>query len=126
MDFVNIINTKHSNLDIFDSSELLDRVMGDEELAASIVKIFLADTPNEIAKLQEAIEKGDIKEVADNAHKIKGASAIIGNAALKQVAEDIEFCGKNGDIENATALMPTVRTLFNLFKQEIEISQKNY
>ncbi|MBF0378377.1 MAG: Hpt domain-containing protein [Desulfamplus sp.] len=126
MDFVNIINAKRSNLDILDYSELLDRVMGDEELAVSIVKIFLADTPNEIAKLQEAIEKKDIKEIADNAHKIKGASAIIGSAALKQVAENIEFSGKNGDIENATTLMPTVRTLFNLLKQEIEILQKKY
>ncbi|MBF0229780.1 MAG: response regulator [Desulfamplus sp.] len=119
-------NKKSSNLDIFDSAELLDRVMGDEELATSLVKIFLADTPNEIAKLQEAVEKKDIKEVAANAHKLKGAAAIIGSAALKQVAEDIEFSGRNGDIEKATALVPKLINIFKLLKQEIEISQKNY
>ncbi|MBF0572252.1 MAG: response regulator [Desulfamplus sp.] len=124
IDYVNIITTQYSSLDIFDASELLDRVMGDEELAASLVKIFLADTPNEITKLQEAVEKGDVKEVAANAHKLKGAAAIIGSSALKQVAEDIEFSGRNGDIEKAAALVPTLRNLFNLVKQTIEISQQ--
>ena len=71
---------------VFQRAELLDRLMGDFELAHVIIEGFLGDIPGQIAKLKGFVQSGDREAATRQAHTIKGASANIGAAALRQAA----------------------------------------
>ncbi|MBF0211547.1 MAG: response regulator [Desulfamplus sp.] len=113
------------SLDMYNHKELMDRVMGDEELAASIIKIFLSDTSNDIMMLKIAVEKNIFSEIAENAHKIKGAGSIVGSSALKNAAADMEIAAKELDTSKVESLLPVIEGIFNLLNQGLSQKQDN-
>jgi CheY-like chemotaxis protein len=101
-----------SDRDVFDRSALLERLMGDEELAADILAGFLDDAPQQIGVLREAVDHGDAQRVAGQAHTLKGAAGNIGAFALQQAAAALEAAGKENDLAAArTALQAAVQAL---------------
>jgi hypothetical protein len=55
--------------------------------------------------LTEALDARDGGTVSRHAHKLRGAAANIGATALEAVCADLERCGLDGRIEEATALV---------------------
>jgi HPt (histidine-containing phosphotransfer) domain-containing protein len=49
---------------------------------AELIHLFLSDTPGRLAAMRKAAGQGDAREVEEEAHRLKGASA---NMALEQV-----------------------------------------
>ncbi len=84
---------------VFDKAALLDRLGGDEELARSILVIFLENVPLQIRDLKTCLEKNDLPGVELHSHTIKGSSANIGGEALRAAAFTVEKCSKSGDVE---------------------------
>ena len=72
--------------------------MGDTELAHVIIEGFLGDIPGQIAKLKGFVQSGDREAATRQAHTIKGASANIGAAALRQAACELEEMGQDDDM----------------------------
>ena len=103
--------------DIFDKAGLLDRLMGDEELANEIFGEFLEDVPRKFTALKEALDKGDAPSVQLQAHTLKGASANIGAVALQEVANQIEVAGEAGDLSKAGSLVPQLDKQFEVLKK---------
>jgi len=93
---------------VFDKKGFLDRLMGDEPLAAEILQGFLADMPGQIALLRSAIENGDIESARRAAHSIKGASGNTGALALESAARLIEDAAETGDLAAASSMLPAV------------------
>jgi len=62
---------------IFDRAGMLERVEGDEDFLAEIVRIFLDEMPNATEELRSAGDAGDFKALAGAAHKLRGALANI-------------------------------------------------
>lgn len=83
---------------IFDKPALLDRLMGDEELARSILRTFVESIPQQIQQLKISLDENDIAATQLHAHTIKGASANIGGEALRAAALAVEKCTKSGDV----------------------------
>jgi len=102
---------------VFDHSVLLEQLMGDRELAASICKEFLADIPVRIASLREALEAGDVVEGGRRAHAIKGASATVGGEALRALAAEIEAVCRSGDREQMKLAAGRLDAAFAELKQ---------
>ena len=71
---------------IFDRAGMMDRMMGDEDLARTVAAGFLEDIPRQIASLKGCLESGDTQGTERQAHSIKGASANVGGQALRCVA----------------------------------------
>lgn len=92
--------------EIFDPKIILENLMGDTELAATILEAFLSDIPEQIKALQEYLDKNKAKEVERQAHTIKGASASIGANALQKLCFKIETAGNKGDLDTAKKNMP--------------------
>jgi len=84
---------------VFDKAALLDRLGGDEELARSILVIFLENAPMQIRDLKACLEKSDLSGVELHSHTMKGSSANIGGEALRAAAFTVEKCAKCGDME---------------------------
>ncbi len=111
----------------FDKAALLDRVMGDEDLAREITQAFLADTPGLIEKLAAAVISRDGLSTAQHAHSIKGAAANVGAEALRQMAFKLEQAGRSNDVECMAILLPELGRTFERSAKVMgeNISQKS-
>ena len=88
----------------FDQDGLVDRVMGDDELARQVVSGFLDFLPHQLAALAQALEAADSDAVRQAAHSIKGAAANAGGPQLSQTARKLEQLGAQGDLAQAAGL----------------------
>lgn len=85
---------------------------GDGAFIRELVDIYLADTPKQMAQLQEALDRNDAALVVRAAHTIKGSSGNFGAEAFAGLAKQIESAGKANDLASAAALMPEFRNRF--------------
>lgn len=103
--------------DIFDKAGLLDLLTGDKELAIKIFNEFLKDVPRKYTALKDALEKEDAVSVQRLAHTLNGASANIGALALQDLASQIEFASKSGNLHKAGSLIPKINEQFEMLRK---------
>jgi len=89
-----------------DWAGMMDRLMGDSDLARIVVDGFLEDAPRLIATLRTALDAGDAVAAIRGAHTIRGASATVGGEALRAVAWEMEKAGVAGDLAAVAARLP--------------------
>jgi HPt (histidine-containing phosphotransfer) domain-containing protein len=95
--------------DIFNYDDLLHRLLGDSELAATIIDGFLEEIPGHLAKLEAAVSGDNLDGAAKIAHYMKGEAGNIGAPALRQTAADMETALKSGNRALIAAALETVR-----------------
>jgi HPt (histidine-containing phosphotransfer) domain-containing protein len=105
----------------FDSSELTDRLMGDQVLAKRLARVFVDNMPQDLLALANAISQSDSSAIAFAAHAIKGAAANVGGVAVRDAAAKLEQLGKAGCPEAASLALPELeiscQTLRSAIKQ---------
>ena len=104
----------------FDPHVISALMMGDEELAESIMQAFLEETPKEIEKLKSCLYAGDMGGVEHYAHSIKGAAANLGGEAVSAAAFEMEQAGKAGEYEPLAHWMPELESRFARMKEAME------
>ncbi len=109
-------------MEVFDKSDMLDRLGGDEELCKEIIELFIEDTPKQITELKKALENKDASIVQRQAHSLKGASANTSVLGMQEIAFQIEKAGETGDLEIATSLLLKLEEEFEKFKRIISNS----
>jgi two-component system, sensor histidine kinase and response regulator len=102
----------------FDSGDLLERLMGNTELAHRVVDRFLSTMPQQLAALAEAVGRADGQVISSAAHAIKGAAANAGGPRLSEAARDVERLGKTGDLHAVRLLVPELEKRFEEFRAE--------
>ncbi len=102
---------------IFDRAGMMSRLMGDEDLAKTILERFLADIPQQIGTLRGFLEAGDAAGAERQAHTIRGASANLGGESLRKVASEMEKAARDGDLSAAGRLMAELESQFDLLNQ---------
>ncbi|MBT3289589.1 MAG: PAS domain S-box protein, partial [Victivallales bacterium] len=105
---------------VLDCARMMQRMGGDEELAQSVVAVFLEDTPRQMEILREYLAATDPEGAERQAHAIKGAAASVGGEALRAVAFVMERATRNGDLELAKASMQDLDTQFGHLRQSLE------
>jgi two-component system, sensor histidine kinase and response regulator len=91
----------------FDRAELVERLMGNEDLARRVATRFLEDMPAQIAALARAVDSGhtgasaNLEDIRNLAHNIKGAAANISGAPLSLAARSMEKAIEQEDMEAA-------------------------
>jgi HPt (histidine-containing phosphotransfer) domain-containing protein len=93
----------------YDRDKLIELFGDDPRTLAEVEREFL-DTAREAAR--EIKGTDDFIVIARAAHRLKGASGVIGALALRQIAEAVERSAKVEDL-------PTVRRLRELFDPEV-------
>jgi PAS domain S-box-containing protein len=104
----------------FDPHVISDLMMGDQEMAESIMKTFLEEIPRQITKLKASLQSGDTVGAENYAHSIKGAAANLGGEPLSRAAFEMEKAGKAGDTETLAHWMPELETRFERMKTAME------
>jgi len=104
----------------FDGPDLLERLMGNSDLARRVVSRFLTGMPQQLAALSEALEHADGNSVRLAAHSIQGAAATAGGIELRETARRMEQLGKSGDVAAVSVLMPELATRLEQFRAATE------
>jgi HPt (histidine-containing phosphotransfer) domain-containing protein len=96
-------------LQAYDRDKLVELFGDDPRTLAEVEREFL-DTAR-VAE-REITGTDDLRVIARAAHRLKGASGMIGAATLRQIAEALERAAKGDDLTG-------VRRLYGLFAQEV-------
>lgn len=94
----------------YDREKLVELFGSDPGTLAEVEREFL-DTAREAAL--EIAATDDLTVIARAAHRLKGASGMIGAASLRQIAEAIERSAKAADL-------PSIRRLHDVFRREVK------
>jgi len=104
----------------FDQEDLVERLMGNEDLARRIARGFVDDMPNQLALLAQAVSNFDAPAVRMVAHSIKGAAANVGGLEMREVAWKLEQTGGAADLVAAAAALPELSASFERAKPIFE------
>jgi len=90
----------------FDRAGLLERLMGDTDMARSIVAAFVDDVPRQLASLQACVAAHDTAAAVMQAHSMKGAASSVGAERLRHLAAELECAARGGDLEMVASRLP--------------------
>ena len=113
------ISNDEKELVVFDRAAFMNRMEDDADLARTVVDGFLEDMPGQITQLKNHLAVGDACLVEQQAHKIKGASAVVAGEALRAVAWAMEQAGKAGDLNAVGSRVSDLDEQFNALKEAI-------
>jgi CheY-like chemotaxis protein/HPt (histidine-containing phosphotransfer) domain-containing protein len=99
---------------VFNRAGVLQRMMGDEELAMAVITAFLDDMPHQIEDLKDLLRAGDATGSGRLAHSIKGAAANVGGERLRHAALEMEKAADAGNLDVAQAGMANLEAQFLL------------
>ncbi len=105
---------------IFDAEALLQRLMGDRQLAGEIVKGFLEDFPSQLNNLRTRLDEADGTGVRLQAHTLKGSAATVSAASLSAVAKEMEQAAGAGELDHCGALLPRTIQEFQQLHRTLE------
>jgi len=107
----------------FDEAALLERLMGDRDLARTIAGGFLEDVPKQLSALAGHLAAGDAFKAQRLAHTIHGAAATAGADGLKRVAFVMEEAGKTGNLSAMAAQYPELEWQFHTAREAMRSMQ---
>lgn len=84
---------------VWDVNILVNLLGDDTELRRSILADFQHTTSHAISAINAAIEAGNAKQAAAEAHKLKSASRTVGAMLLGEECQKMETAGRAGDIK---------------------------
>lgn len=106
---------------IFDVDSLLQRLMGDRELAGDVLTGFLEDGPAQLRQLRARLDEEDARGVRLQAHTLKGAAATVGAEALREIAMAMETGAEAGLLDDCRGLLPHAHKEFERFKTAVKL-----
>ncbi|HEY6554402.1 MAG TPA: response regulator [Vicinamibacteria bacterium] len=86
---------------VLDEPRLLDRVGGDRQALAMLVRLFLADSRKLLARVREAVLGRNPPALRSAAHALKGSVANFAAAAATGAAARLQEMGERGDLREA-------------------------
>jgi CheY-like chemotaxis protein len=107
---------------VFNLEALLRRLMGDRQLAGTIVKGFLQDVPSQLNNLRARLDQNDAHGARRQAHALKGAAATVAAERLRGTAFEMERAGAAGHLDRCGELMPQVVEEFDRFKSALDLA----
>jgi len=90
-----------TNVATFDERAALGYAGGDRRLLTEVVTLFRADYPSSLRSIDRALARRDPEALRLAAHRLKGAIAIVGAAASRQIASDLEEKARALDFDGA-------------------------
>jgi len=108
-----------SDKELFNEDELLERLMGDKELARLLLASFIKDMPSRISALRKALERGDASETRSLAHGIKGVAGNMGSHTLQMLAWEMESACTVGALDHVARLFLSLEKQFENLKHRL-------
>lgn len=78
--------------------EMQTQQIGGDGFMDTIIENFLAEVPRVISGLQQAVKRGDVVELQNIGHRLRGATGILEAATLSARSQALEQAGKDGNL----------------------------
>ena len=92
----------------------------ESEEFCELVEIFVESTVSDLEKLESALSSGEVEQVVEAAHSIKGAAGSLGFNDAQMLAKEIESNARentlDGSIEAAVAIKNSVNAISEALK----------
>jgi PAS domain S-box-containing protein len=105
---------------VFDAAALLNRLMGDRQLASTIVQGFLQDFPSQLNTLRQRFNEADRPGVRRQAHTLKGSAAAVSANRLSAIALKMEQAASAADLDDFGELLPRAAEEFEQLKATLD------
>jgi signal transduction histidine kinase/CheY-like chemotaxis protein len=105
---------------VLDYARLEKVSQGDLGFQRRLLDISRREFAVRVVQLEKAVAAGDMAEVAQLAHRIKGGSENIGAVALGQLCSKLKKAADSGSVSDAHELMPRISSLHTRLAREIE------
>jgi len=89
----------------FDRAETIARLDGDEGLFAEIAGIFVSEGPRQLARLRDAVQRGEAPGVYQAAHSLKGSVANFCAPTALALVQQLESVARAGELSDAAAIL---------------------
>lgn len=96
----------------------IDEYGGD--FLVELIDVYLNDTPNRLRQLRQAFDGDDTANFVREAHTLKSSSANLGAMGLSALAKEMEFAGRNGEIEKMATELNHLEEAFAQVKAVLE------
>lgn len=110
---------------VWDREQALKRVRGKPERLATLIAIFTEHTTEKLAELKIAVAHGNLKEVKNIAHSIKGSAGNLNGLRLQKVSQELELAAHEVNMDEAQRLFPLLMKEYKAFEAEITASSEN-
>ncbi len=104
---------------LFNYSELLENLNGDEEFVSSILGEALVEIPKDVEQLKELCNGEDAKSISICAHTTKGMAANLCFPALRDILFKIEVSAREGELETARSYLPEMEQVVRMTLEAI-------
>ncbi len=109
----------------FDIENALQRVGDDRSLLRELALLFLDHLPELWSRICHAIESNNPQELADAAHSLKGTLANFTQGLAWQLSAQLERLARDGQLENARAILLQLEQAVAELRREIQIFLSN-
>ncbi|MCA9538575.1 MAG: Hpt domain-containing protein [Myxococcales bacterium] len=99
-----------SSKPVIDDQILEDCYLGDAELIAEVVQVFVEQADGQLAAVVDAARRRDADAISKTAHKLKGGLLTIGGAAAADLALQIEQMGRTQSLDGVQVLARSLST----------------
>lgn len=100
----------------FDLEELLDRCLGNVDIARRVMDRFESGFEEQMGQLQGHVEAGDAAAVAKIAHRLKGSAANVAAPALTHIAKTIEGLARAENLADIPAQLQALGEQWERFR----------
>jgi HPt (histidine-containing phosphotransfer) domain-containing protein len=83
----------------------LDSAPDGSEFLCMLVDCFLTSASADLASLRAAVQRGDTTEMADLAHRLKGAAATLGSPGMVDLCQELEGLARTSGLAPARELL---------------------
>ena len=91
-----------------------------EDFVVELAGDFLSDATARMARLRQALARGDADSLMLEAHTLKSSSANMGALAFAELAKQFEAAGRNGDLAVPAAEINCFERQFAAVKESLE------
>jgi len=112
--------TSEPAVSVFDSESFLKRLMGDRDLAGTIMKGFLKDVPSQLNNLRTRLAETDGPGARLQAHALKGSAATVSAGSLRAIALEMERAAGAGELDHFGELLPRAAAEFERLKSTLQ------
>jgi PAS domain S-box-containing protein len=96
--------------EIYDFTEALAHVGGDEELLAELAGLFLQEYQQALENLRVAVDRGDAEGIMYHAHALRGSVSNFVSHETENAARRLEQIGREGNVTDGTQALNELET----------------
>lgn len=105
---------------LYDISALRGLTQGNNGLLVEIITVFLSNVEENLAELEVAMDKNDVKGVEFFAHSIKGSAGQFKARAMFDLAYEMELLARDGQLATVPEKLSEIAAIYTEMKPMLE------